>query len=193
MMLHEKYKTLFKKYGLTTPLRIAHFLAQLEHESGLKPISEDLRYSPKRLNEVFKKYFPTIELANKYAFKPVAIANRVYANRMGNSNEASGEGFKYRGRGFIQITGKDNYAALKKDTGIDYVNNPDLLLNEADAMISALWYWKRIGGNALADKDDLDAISDRINLGRDTVKEGDANGYKDRKQKLIKWKQILKA
>jgi putative chitinase len=103
---------------------------------------------------------------------------------MGNGNEASGDGWKYRGRGFIQITGKDNYRLLSKDTRIDYLNNPDWLLREADSMIATLWYWKLIKANAHADRDNLDAISDLINIGRVTAKIGDANGFEHRKEKL---------
>src|SRR5690606_10748069 len=120
-------------------IRQAHLLAQLAHESNLKPVSENLNYSAARLGEIFKKYFPTTALANAYARQPEKIANRVYANRMGNGDESSGDGWKYRGRGFIQLTGKSNYTALSDFTGIDYVSSPDLLLNEADALISALW------------------------------------------------------
>ena len=191
MDLHKKYKTLLTNNGIFTPLRLAHFFAQLEAESGLKPIAENLNYSASALGTIFKKYFPTTELANKYARKPEQIANKVYANRMGNGIESSGEGWKYRGRGFIQITGKDNYAKLSKDTGIDYVKNPDLLLNEADAMISALWYWKQINGNKYADLDNLDAISDLINIGRITKAYGDANGFKHRKELLAKYKKMF--
>lgn len=179
--MDKKFKTLFAKYGINTPLRKAHFLAQLEHESGLKPVAENLNYSAKRLREVFLKYFPTIEKANAYGSKPEKIANLVYANRMGNGDEQSGEGYKYRGRGFIQITGKNNYAALSKDTGIDYVNNPDWLLREADAMISAVWYWNRINGNKLANADNIKAITKAIN--------GGFNGIEHRTELLAKWKK----
>jgi putative chitinase len=180
-MLQEKYKTLFKQYGLTTRLRIAHFMAQIEHESGLKPISENLNYGSKRLREVFKKYFTTIELANKYQNRPEAIANRVYANRMGNGDEESGEGWKYRGRGFIQITGKENYFRLANDTDIDFLHNPDLLLEEANAMVSALWFWKIKGLNKFADLDDVLTITKRIN--------GGTNGLEHRKKLLEKYLQ----
>jgi len=90
------------------------------------------------------------------------IANRVYANRIGNGDEQSGDGWKYRGRGFLQITGKDNYIVLSKDTRIDFLNNPDLLLNEANAMISALWFWNKKGLNDLADRDDIISITKKI-------------------------------
>lgn len=189
--LTNKYKTLLTKYSITTPLRLAHFWAQVAHESGLKPISENLNYSAEGLLKTFKKYFNSTT-ANQYARKPEMIANRVYANRGGNGNEASGEGWKYRGKGFIQITLKNNYKSLSKDTGVDYISKPELLLNEADALISALWYWNKIKANILADKDDLDAISDLINIGRDTITVGDANGYADRLMKLKEYKQIFK-
>ena len=191
MELYEKYKTLLNSYYINTPLRIAHLMAQLDHESNLKPIAENLNYSAQGLAKTFKKYFPTIEIANKLARKPEAIANKVYANRMGNGDEASGDGFKYRGRGFIQVTGKNNYTVLSKDTRIDFLTNPDLLLEEPNALISALWYWNKTKLNELADEDNLDAISDLINLGRVTAKKGDANGFIDRQEKLKKWKQKL--
>lgn len=187
--LSNKYKTLLNSYGINTPLRLAHFFAQLDHESGLKPIEENLRYSAKRLMEIFGKYFPTLALANKYAMQPQKIANRVYANRMGNGDESSGDGWKFRGRGMLMITGKNNYKALTewaKKNGIDadYVNNPDLLLREVDAMISALWFWKKNKLNDLADKDDIISITKKIN--------GSTNGFADRKLKLAKYKTIFK-
>lgn len=184
MNLATKYKSLLDNYFVNTPLRLAHFFAQIDAESGLKSICENLNYNQQTLRGTFLKYFPTIGIANKYARKPEQIANRVYANRMGNGNEVSGEGWKYRGRGFVQITGKDNYRLISKDTRIDYLNNPDWLLREVDAMISSLWYWKKINGNLHADKDNLDAISDLINIGRVTKKIGDANGFEHRKEKL---------
>jgi putative chitinase len=154
-------------------------MAQIDHESGLKPISENLNYSSKGLNTTFKKYFPTIELANLYQRQPQKIANKVYANRMGNGDEASGHGFLYRGRGFLQITGKDNYTMLSKDTRIDFLNNPDLLLQEANALIGALWFWNKNNLNNLADKNDIIGITKKIN--------GGLNGIEDRKLKLKKY------
>lgn len=183
LKLSKKYKTLLNKYQINTPLRLAHFFAQIAHESNLKPISENLNYSAQGLLNTFSKYFKSLEEANKYARKPEAIANKVYANRMGNGDETSGEGWKYRGRGLIQITGKDNYKALSRDTGIDYVNNPDLLLTEADSMISALWYWNKINANSKADKDDIIAITKAIN--------GGTNGLEHRKQLLKQMKNIF--
>lgn len=171
MKLQEKYKTLFNSYHVNTPLRIAHFMAQVDHESGLKPVSENLNYSKEGLLNTFGKYFNS-DNANFYARKPELIANKVYCNRMGNGNYESGDGWKYRGRGFIQITGKDNYTMLSKDTRIDYLNNPDLLLTEADSLISALWYWNKHNINALADKNNIKAITRTIN--------GGFNGLQDR-------------
>lgn len=182
MELLKKYKTLLNRYGVNTILRQAMFLAQMDHESGLKPISENLNYSEAGLLKTFGKYFTPSE-AKKFARNPEKIANRVYADRMGNGNECSGDGWRYRGRGFIQTTGKNNYSYLTKVTGIDYVSNPDLLLNEADAMIAALVYWDQNNLNIHADKKDIDAVSDIINLGRRTAKYGDSNGFQDRKRK----------
>lgn len=181
--LSKKYKSLLAKYGLTTGIRLAHFFAQVAHESGLKPVSENLNYSEEGLLKTFKKYFTPIS-AKDYARKPEKIANRVYANRMGNGDEKSGDGWKYRGKGFIQITGKDNYKALSKDTGVDYITNPDLLLREADSMLSALWYWNRINGNSKADKDDILSITKAIN--------GGTNGLEHRKAELSKYKKLFK-
>lgn len=181
MNLQEKYKTLFESYGLNTKLRIAHFMAQIEHESGLKPISENLNYSAKIMLEIFKHDFDINRdkwLSPKEKEKvlyllgsPERIANFVYANQNGNGNEASGEGWKYRGRGFLQITGKINYYQLHIYTDLDCIKNPDLLLEEANAMISALWFWKKSGLNKLADKNDLKGITRRINGGYNGISE----------------------
>jgi putative chitinase len=184
MKLYEKYKALFTKYGVTTPLRIAHFMAQIEHESNLQPIEENLNYSWERLLKVFPKYFNEKNVRGYNRF-PKAIANVVYANRMGNGDYNSGDGYKYRGRGFIQLTGKSNYVALSKDTGIDFVNNPDLLLSEVDAMVCALWFWNKNGLNDFADKDDINSITKRIN--------GGFNGLEHRKELLVKYKKELGA
>ena len=192
MEIWQKYKSLLVRNYINTPLRLRHFLAQADAESGLKPISENLNYSAKRLNEVFPKYFPTIEKANKYANKPEAIANIIYANRMGNGDEDSGDGYKFRGRGYFQVTGRTNYGLLSVATGIDYLCNPDLLLTEADSMISALWYWNSNNLNKYADKNDLDSISDIINIGRLTSTYGDANGFKHRKEMLEKYQRLIK-
>jgi len=193
MELYQKYKSLFNSYQVNTPLRIAHFMAQIDHESGLKPISENLNYSYDRLLVIFKSDFDTNKdrvlsnvekaFAETIAKKPILIGNFVYANQNGNGSVSSGDGYKFRGRGFIQITGKDNYLVLSKDTRIDFMSNPDLLLQESNAMISALWFWNKKGLNTFADKDDILTITKRIN--------GGTNGLEDRKAKLVKWKSKL--
>lgn len=190
--LASKYNSLLNKYDINTPLRRAHFFAQIYHESGFNAgLAENMNYSKKRLLEVFGKYF-TNEQAERYVGKPEAIGSRVYANRMGNGSEQSKEGYRYRGRGFIQLTGKDNYTALSKYSGVDYVSNPDLLLNEADAMIAACWYWKINNLNKYADIDDIDGVSDLVNIGKKTSRYGDSNGFKDRLEKLKYYKKQFK-
>ena len=186
--LAKKYKIILNKGGINTPLRLAHFFAQLDHESNLEPTRENMNYSANRLLAVFPKYFNKTTAAD-YARKPQAIANRVYANRMGNGNEASGDGWKYRGGGYLQHTGENEYQILSDNLGVDYVSNPSLLLNEADAMLAAIDGWNRRKLNIYADRDNLDAVSDIINLGRLTNRVGDANGFADRKAKLAKYKK----
>jgi putative chitinase len=165
MELAKKYKSLLNKYEINTPLRLAHFFAQIHHESNLKPIKENLNYSASGLIRIFRKYFTDLEAIN-FEKQPQRIANRVYANRMGNGDEKSDDGWRYCGRGFIQLTGKSNYESLSKDTGIDYTKNPDKLLTEADAMIAALWFWKKNNINTLADKDDVVGVTKKINGGK---------------------------
>ncbi|MBP6304185.1 MAG: glycoside hydrolase family 19 protein [Bacteroidia bacterium] len=175
--------TVLPKFGIDTLLRKAHFLAQLAHESGaLQYSQENLNYSAQGLRSVFGKYFPTIEIANAYAKKPEKIANRVYADRMGNGNEASGDGWKFRGRGLIQLTGKENYQKFSQENGIDCVKNPDLLLQPEWALTSACWFWKKKNLNEFADKDDLIMITKRIN--------GGTHGLNDRQQYLDSFKLI---
>ena len=181
--LSKKYRTLLERNGMTSSLRLKHFFAQLDHESGLKPISENLNYSANGLLKTFDKYF-TISSAGLFARMPEGIANKVYANRMGNGQEISGDGWKYRGRGFIQLTGKNNYTQLSKDTGIDYVSNPDLLLNEADAMIAALWFWTENRLNRFADMENVEGLTKSIN--------GGYNGLEHRKELTIKYSKIFK-
>lgn len=184
MKLYDKFKTLLQREGIATPLRLAHFMAQIDHESGLKPISENLNYSAESLRKVFGKYFPSIEKANEYARKPEKIANLVYANRMGNGDEASGDGWKYRGRGFIQLTGKENYRMLSNFTKTNYLADPDKLLNEADAMVAALWFWNIKNLNLYADRDDVREVTRRIN--------GGFNGLAHRTELLEKYKSIFR-
>ena len=144
-----------KIFGIDTPVELAHFLSQCGHESaGFKVVNENLNYSAKGLLGIFKKYFPTQTLAESYQRKPEKIANRVYASRMGNGDEASGEGYKFRGRGFIQLTGKQNYTAFGKSIGVDIAANPDLVATKYP-LLSAAWFFSK---NCLAKcKDASDA------------------------------------
>ena len=157
------------KFQIDTPLRLAHFLAQCGHESGgFKLTQENLNYSAKGLNGIFKKYFPTLESAVSYERKPEKIANKVYGGRMGNGLEASGEGWKFHGRGFIQLTGKDNYTAFTKSIGEDCIANPDLVASKY-ALASAAWFFNKNGLHKMADGGANDttvtSITKRVNGG----------------------------
>jgi len=194
MQLYEKYNTLFNNYGLTSALRTAYIMSVFDAEANLKPKRESLYFKTiEGLRNTFYTPFKgkSDAFVSQYLKDSVKCANYVYANRGGNGNEASGDGFKYRGGGLIQNTHKNGYQRLKDKTGIDFVANPDCIIEEANAILAALIFWKDNNLNRYADLDDLDAISDQINIGRQTIKEGDSNGYEHRKQCLIKWKQIL--
>lgn len=158
-----------EKFQINTPLRLCHFLAQCGHESNnFKAVSENLNYGAKGLMGIFKKYFPTEALALEYERKPEKIANKVYANRMENGDEASGDGFKFRGRGFIQLTGKVNYKAFDKVVTEDILANPDLVATKYP-LLSAAWFWDSRKLNADADKgagdDVVTAITKKVNGG----------------------------
>lgn len=147
-----------QKFELNTPLRLAHFLAQCGHESGgFKATSENLNYGAKGLLGIFKKYFPTEAKAKEYERKPEKIANLVYGGRMGNGPEASGEGFKFRGRGYIQLTGKDNYKAFDAVVPEDILANPDLVASKYP-LLSAAWFFHKNGLHKLADGGATDAV-----------------------------------
>jgi len=157
------------KFGINTPLRLAHFLAQCGHESGgFRVTQENLNYSAKGLNGIFKKYFPTEAAATPYARNPQKIANKVYANRMANGDEGSGDGYKFRGRGYIQLTGRANYTAFGKSIGEDIASNPDAVSGKY-ALLSAAWFWSNNGLNKLADGGSTDTvvttITKRVNGG----------------------------
>ena len=156
-------------FGITSAARVASFIAQTAHESGgYRALRENLNYSGKGLNGIFKKYFPTEAAAASYARQPQKIANKVYANRMSNGDEASGDGFKFRGRGYIQLTGKANYTAFGKAIGEDIASNPDSVSGKY-ALLSAAWFWSNNGLNKLADGGASDAvvtsITKRVNGG----------------------------
>ena len=178
-------------YGVNSNKRMVHFLAQVFCESAeLKFVEENLNYSADGLLKTFPKYFNT-QTANAYARNPQKIANRVYANRMGNGNEQSGDGWKYRGRGLIQITGRQNVTAYSKSDlcTIDAVGNPDLLCKFPDHTKTALWFWEKNGLNELADKDDggkcgediVEQITKKVN--------GGLNGISSRKYYYRRFKK----
>ena len=150
------------KFQINTPLRLAHFLAQCGHESGgFRATQENLNYSAKGLMGIFKKYFPTEAIANQYARQPQKIASKVYANRMGNGSEASGEGYKFRGRGYIQLTGKENYTAFGKSIGEDMTVNPDVVASKY-ALLSAAWFFSKNGLHKMADEGASDLVVTKI-------------------------------
>jgi len=150
------------KFGINTPLRLAHFLAQCGHESGgFKATQENLNYSAKGLLGIFKKYFPTVALAQAYERKPEMIASRVYGGRMGNGAEATREGYKFRGRGYIQLTGKENYTAFGKSIGEDMTINPDKVSSQY-ALLSAAWFFSKNGLHKIADEGSSDAVVTKI-------------------------------
>jgi putative chitinase len=172
------------KREINTPVRQAMFLSQLAHESGnFKFVVENLNYSADALRRVFGKYFPTEELANQYARQPERIANRVYASRMGNGDEESGDGWKYRGRGLIQLTGKNNYASFSMQSDNNALVEPDLVAQPELAVDSAGWFWTTNRLNQLADTGDVKAVSRRVN--------GGFNGLADREAKYNKLMVLL--
>lgn len=152
-----------ERYHITNPERLAAFLAQIAHESNFEPVRENLYYTnPFRLASIFPSSFTAISAVG-YLANPRATANRAYANRLGNGSEASGDGWKYRGGGLIQITGKANYRALSIASGVDYLKNPDLITDLDGAVTSACWWWDAHGLNALADIKAFSRITRVIN------------------------------
>lgn len=175
---------LLDEFEINTPLRLQHYLAQILHESGeFKYVEENLNYSAQSLLKTFPKYF-TASTVKAYERNPQKIGSRVYANRMGNGNEASGEGYKFRGRGLIQLTGKNNYQLYKGYCGFDVVSKPELIAQPLGAVRSSMWFWKRNGLNALADKDDVVGVTKKIN--------GGTNGLSQRKVYLLRAKLVIK-
>jgi len=168
-------KTLLDEYEINTPKRIAAFMAQCGHESGgFVFLTENLNYSAAGLMKTFAKYFPDQATANAYARQPDKIANRVYANRMGNGDEASGDGARYKGRGLIQVTGKDNYFWFASSLEITPEAAAEYMQTFEGAAQSACWYWETAKLNALADTGDILTMTKRIN--------GGTIGLEDRKK-----------
>jgi putative chitinase len=169
---------------IESPVRQAMFLSQVAHESGsFRAVVENLNYSVQGLRSVFRKYFPDDEIAAQYARQPEKIANRVYANRMGNGEESSGDGWKYRGRGLIQLTGKDNYTAFSLQANNEAIIKPDLVAQPELAAESAGWFWMINGLNKLADTGDVKAVRRRVN--------GGFNGLEDCQNKYNKLMILL--
>jgi len=162
----EPLNEMLEFYEINTPQRIAMFLAQVGHESGgLRTTKENLNYSAQGLRKTFAKYFTSDAIANEYAKKPEKIANRVYANRMGNGDEASGDGYRYCGRGLIQLTGKQNYEAFAKDMEMDFAEATEWLSTDEGAVWSAGWFWDSRELNQWADKGDIVTVTKKINGG----------------------------
>lgn len=175
------------KFGITNTFRLAHLLGQCAHESGnFKVFKENLNYSAEGLKKIFGKYFPGT-LNESYARQPEKIANRVYSSRMGNGDEASGDGFKYSGRGAIQLTGKSNYAEFDKFVDDDIMANPDLVATKYSLMSAAWFFWKNKlwticdGG---VGKDTITSVTKRVN--------GGTHGIDDRIEKTIKFYELIK-
>jgi putative chitinase len=163
---YEALSQILPEYEINTVPRVAAFLAQTAHESGgYKFLTENLNYRAVTLRKVFPKYFPTDELANQYAQQPAKIANRVYANRMGNGPEESGDGYRYCGRGLIQLTGKSNYQNFADSIETPVEEVTEYLQTFEGAIQSACWFWESNNLNALADAGDIKMMTKKINGG----------------------------
>lgn len=182
-------------YEIDNKRRVAAFIAQCSVESGqFIRLRENLNYRWDRLRVVFPKYFATDAIAQNYAAKPnkqEAIANRVYGGRMGNGPESSGDGWRYCGRGLIQLTGKDNYTAFANSIDMDLAEVPEYLESFDGAIHSACWYWDINNLNRWVDANDFDGLCDSINIGRKTQRVGDAHGYQERLNEYNKILRIL--
>lgn len=181
------YQALIKilpEYEINTIPRVAMFLAQCGHESAdFKILKENLNYRAETLLKVFPRYFSSINVAKQYAHQPEKIANRVYSNRMGNGDEASGDGFRFCGRGLIQLTGKANYSAFAESIETPLEEIPDYLLTFEGAVQSACWFWETNNINPWADKGDVLQVTKIIN--------GGTNGLQDRTDRYSKIIKIL--
>ena len=177
---------IIEKFAIDNPLRLAHFLSQCAHESaGFKTVTENLNYGAQGLIVTFTKYF-NAQSAEEYARKPEKIANKIYASRMGNGDEASGDGYKFRGRGYIQLTGHDNYAAFDSVVDDDILSNPDLVATKYP-LLSAAWFWNKVNLNPIADLggslDVIIKVTKKIN--------GGTNGLDSRIKEFEKFYSIL--
>jgi putative chitinase len=156
----------FQRFGILSPIQQASFIGQCGHECGqFKILEENLNYKAETLMKLWKSRFPTIEIANEYARNPKKIANKVYASRMGNRDEASGDGYRFRGRGCIQLTGHANYFHAGQACGEDFVMNPDLVATPKYAAMTAGWFWSTHKLNQYADTRDFLMMTKKINGG----------------------------
>jgi putative chitinase len=175
---HHALEQLFPDYDINTPRRMAAFIAQCAHESGgFMVLKENLNYKPASLRKLFSKYFPTDELAQQYCSKPnkqAAIANRIYGGRMGNGDESSGDGYRFCGRGLIQLTGRSNYQSFADSLEMKIEDVPEYLATFEGAAQSACWFWETNKLNQWADAGDILTLTKRIN--------GGTIGLEDRKK-----------
>lgn len=156
----------FSRFNINTPLRQAAFIGQCGHECGnFRILEENLNYRAETLMKLWPKRFPTLEVANEYSRNPRKIANKVYGGRMGNRDEASGDGFRFRGRGAIQLTGHANYFHAGKSLGVDFVKEPDLVATPQYAALTAGWFWDTHKCNNFADASDWTGLTRKINGG----------------------------
>jgi len=178
----EPLNTTFAKYDISTPKRQAAFIGQCAHESNnFKVLEENLNYSPEALMRVWPSRFPDMATAIKYAHQPQLLANKVYTGRLGNTQE--NDGFAYRGRGLIQLTGKELYGNCGSGIGVELLGNPNLLTDPKYAALSAGWFWNRKQINFLADSGDIETMTKRIN--------GGLIGLDDRKVKIAEALAVL--
>lgn len=183
---YEALEKLLPDYDINTPQRVAAFISQCAHESGnFKEIKENLNYRAVTLRKVFPKYFPDDDIANAYAGKQEMIANRVYGNRMGNGDETSGDGYRYCGRGLIQLTGHDNYQAFADSLEMQVTDVPDYLATFEGAAQSACWFWEKNNLNQWADAGDILTLTKRIN--------GGTIGLEDRMARYTRALEIMEA
>jgi len=185
--VYGEIQSVVDKFEMNTPIRLSHFLGQCAHESGnFKFTSENLNYSTNGLLTTFPKYFKQPGLAEAYSRNPERIASRVYADRMGNGSEGSHDGWKFRGRGYIQLTGKSNYASFDKFVNEDILSNPDLVAKQYP-LLSAAWFFYKNKLNSISDKGMTEPVmfelTKRIN--------GGTNGLQDRIKYTIKFAKIL--
>lgn len=167
----------FQRFGMTTVRQQACFIGQCSHECGnFKVLEENLNYRAATLMKLWPRRFPTLDVANQYAGNPKKIANMVYANRMGNRDEASGDGSRFKGRGCIQLTGSTNYFQAGKALGVDFWAEPELVATPKYAALTAGWFWSTHGLNALADNLDYEKMTKKIN--------GGLIGLEDRKKHI---------